>query len=373
MTDAPDRSAPLTTLDLPRGSWPLPIFLPDATRGVVRAVDSADLEAVGVEGLVMSTFHLMQSPGSSTIQALGGLGALAGWRGPIISDSGGFQIYSLARQNPKYGSISEKGMVYRADNGEKYNLTPEKSIQLQMSYGADVLYCLDDPTHVDESEAAQEESVRRTIKWAKICRREYDTLLKGKKWGEAERPRLFGVVQGGGLPELRRGCAEALLEIGFDGYGYGGWPLDADNKLLSEMFALVRALIPPGYPLHALGVGHPANVVECARLGYTIFDSAMPTRDARNGRLYRFTRAINTDPLHESGDWFEYLYIEDKRHIKAPAPISDHCDCPACARYSLAYLHHLYAINDGLYLRLATLHNLRFMTQLMGRLRALLG
>lgn len=356
-------------LTLSHGDLPLPVFLPDATRGVVRSVDSADLEACGVEGLVMSTFHLMQHPGSSTIQQVGGLHNLAGWRRPIISDSGGFQIYSLARQNSKYGTLSEKGMVYRSDNGEKYNLTPEKSIQLQISYGADIVYCLDDCTHVDDSDATQEESVRRTIKWAKICRREYDTLIKQKKLSESERPRLFGIIQGGGVLELRRQCAEALLEIGFDGYGYGGWPLDADNKLLSEMFAYVRELIPAEFPLHALGVGHPASIVECARLGYGIFDSAMPTRDARNGRLYRYTHAIEQSPLHPSGDWFKYVYIEDKRHIKDAEPLSHHCPCLTCSRYTVAYLHHLYTINDGLYQRLATMHNLTFMHQLMVRLR----
>lgn len=367
-TDYSD-TRPQTALSLPHGDLTLPVFLPDATRGVVRSVDSADLEACNVDGLVMSTFHLMQHPGSSTIQKVGGLHALAGWRRPIISDSGGFQIYSLVHQNAKYGSLSEKGMVYRSDNGEKYNLTPEKSIQLQVSYGADILFCLDDCTHVDASLDAQRDAVRRTIKWAKICRKEYDHLIAQKKLDETQRPRLFGVIQGGGVRELRKECAEALLEIGFDGYGYGGWPLDSQNKLLVDIFAYVRELVPPEYPIHALGVGHPASIAECVRMGYTIFDSALPTRDARNGRLYRFTRDITHDPLHPSGGWFEYLYIEDKRHIKADEALSTFCNCLTCSRYSLAYLHHLYDIDDALYLRLATIHNLTFMNQLMARLR----
>ncbi len=353
-------------LRLRRGALPNPVFLPDATRAVVRGVDSADLEAAGVHGLVMSTFHLMQHPGSSVIAGAGGLHAFAGWHKPIITDSGGFQVYSLVRQNPKNGSLSEKGMVYRSDSGDKYNLTPEKSIQLQVSYGGDVVYCLDDCTHADADAATQADAVRRTIKWAKVCRATFDQLIAGKRLTDETRPRLFAVVQGGDIPELRRECAEALLAIGFDGYGFGGYPLDGENRLLVEMFALVRALIPAQYPLHALGVGHPLNVVACARLGYTIFDSALPTRDARRGRLYRMTG----DPLTGGDDWVKFVYLEDDRHRRTNDPIDPTCDCPTCARYSTAYLHHLRTIKDGAFARLATLHNLRFMNRLMSRLGA---
>src|SRR5664279_849296 len=201
------------SLTLAHGTLEFPIFLPDATRGVVRAVDSADLEACGVTGLVMSTFHLMQHPGSSVVHAHGGLHRFTNWQRPIITDSGGFQVYSLVRQNPKSGSLSEKGMIYRAEDGSKYNLSPEKSIQLQVSYGGDIVFCLDDCTHVDDAEAEQVDSVRRTIKWAKRCRAEFDHLMDQKKL--ETRPLLFAVVQGGGVLELRKECAEALLEIGF--------------------------------------------------------------------------------------------------------------------------------------------------------------
>ncbi|MFN8447500.1 MAG: tRNA guanosine(34) transglycosylase Tgt [Anaerolineae bacterium] len=351
------------SLDLAHGSLDLPVFLPDATRGVVRAVDTADLERCGVTGLVMSTFHLMQHPGSSVIQRHGGLHSFANWQRPIVTDSGGFQVYSLVRQNPKSGSLSEKGMVYRAEDGSKYNLSPEKSIQLQVSYGGDIVFCLDDCTHVDDDEATQIDSVRRTIKWAKRCREEFDRLMRQKQ--PDQRPLLFAVVQGGGVRDLRRQCAEALLEIGFDGYGYGGYPLDGEGRLVSDIFAYLRELIPPRYPIHALGVGHPQNIVDCFRLGYGIFDSALPTRDARKGRLYRFTASPAITPSR----WFEYVYIEDKKHIRETEPISPYCDCAACSGYSLGYLQHLYHIGDALYMRLATLHNLRFMNQVIDLLR----
>lgn len=359
-----DNPLPLTHLDLRSGLLQFPTFLPDATRAVVRGVDSEDLARCHVSGLVMSTFHLMQHPGSSVVAGHGGLHRFAGWDKPIITDSGGFQVYSLVRQNPKYGSLTEKGMTFRTDDGTKYNLTPEKSIQLQISYGGDVVYCLDDCTHADADDTTQADAVRRTIKWAKRCREVFDQLVESKRLDESSRPRLFAVVQGGNVPALREECAKALLDIGFDGYGYGGYPLDGDNNLLTGMFAYLRGLIPAHYPLHALGVGHPANVKTCADLGYTIFDSALPTRDARRGRLYRLTG----DPNY-GGDWFNFLYLEDGKHTRTADPISESCDCPTCARYSVAYLHHLFKIEDALYIRLATIHNLRFMTRLMDLLR----
>lgn len=354
----------MTNLQLRHGVLPLPVFLPDATRAVVRGVEAGDLEAVGVAGLVMSTFHVMQHPGSSVVASHGGLHPFSGWKRPIVTDSGGFQVYSLVRQNPKYGSLSEKGMVFRADDGEKYNLTPEKSIQLQMSYGGDVVYVLDDCTHADADEATQVDSVRRTIKWARRCREVYDDLVASKRMDEQTRPRLYGVVQGGNIASLRQECAQALLEIGFDGFGFGGYPLDGEHNLLAEMFEVVRAAIPAHYPLHALGVGHPANVLACAELGYTIFDSALPTRDARRGRLYRMIG----EP-RPGTDWFKFIYIEDDKHTRTTEPIDTGCTCPACTRYSIAYMHHLHAIEDAAFIRLATLHNLRFMLRLMDALR----
>ena len=359
----------MNVLKLPHGDLPLPTFLPDATRAVVRSIDSADLETCGVDALVMNAYHLMQRPGSSTVRALGGLNAMTGWQRPIMTDSGGFQIYSLIRQNPRYGKLTDKGAVFTTDaSTRKYNLTPEKSIQLQVSYGADVLVCLDDCTHADDSFEEQEKSVRRTVAWARRARGEFDRLVDQKDLSAEECPLLFAVIQGGGNADLRRQCAEELLAIGFDGYGYGGWPLDSDNNLLVDMLQLTRDLVPLEYPLHALGVGHPANVAACAQMGYPMFDSAMPTRDARNGRLYAFTtddaRAIG------AGDkWFKYVYVTDDKQIKANEPVSPFCDCLTCSRYSVGYLYHLYKIGDALFMRLATIHNLRFMMRLMGYLR----
>jgi queuine tRNA-ribosyltransferase len=353
-------------LQLPHGQLDLPVYMPDATLGVVRAVDATDLEACGVPSVVMNIFHLMQRPGSSTIHALGGLHKMSAWPKPIITDSGGFQAYSLIQQNPKYGSLDDDGITFKPEGADrKFHLTPEKAVQLQMSYGADVIMCLDYCTHVDAPFALQESAVKHTIAWARRCKSEFLRLLKQKRLGDAQRPLLFGVIQGGGSYELRKQCAEALLEIGFDGFGYGGWPLDAQGRLLTDIITYTRSLIPAQYPMHALGVGHPDNVVECTRIGYGLFDSAMPTRDARHGRLY----VLHCQAQRTGEKWFSYLYINDEKHIKSDEPVSAVCDCLCCTHYTRGYLHHLFKINDSLFFRLATIHNLRFMTMLCARLR----
>jgi queuine tRNA-ribosyltransferase len=242
-------------------------------------------------------------------------------------------------------------------------LTPEKSILLQLRYGADIVICLDDCTHADDPYQVQVESVERTIDWARRSKIEYLRIIDQMRIPELERPLVFAVIQGGGSFELRKRCAEALLEIGFDGYGFGGWPLDGEGRLLTEVLAYTRELVPSEFPLHALGVAHPANVVECFRLGYDLFDGAMPTRDARHGRLY-----VGGEEISEGGNT-GYIYAMDDKHTRANIPVMMSCDCPTCVHYSLGYLHHLFDIGDTLALRLATLHNLRFMTRLVARLR----
>ena len=359
----------ISELRLPRGSIQFPVFLPDATRGVVRAVSASDIEAAGVQALVMNTYHLMVKPGASTVGALGGLHAMSGWQKPIITDSGGFQAYSLIRENPKQGSINNRGLIFRQQGSKrKYQLTPEKTIQLQLGFGADVVICLDDCTHVEDDPETQAQAVDRTIDWAKRGREEFDRLVAEKGLEGDQLPKLFAVVQGGGEKDQRRRCAEALLEIGFDGYGYGGFPLDEDYQLLEEMLGYVRELIPSEYLLHALGVGHPEYVAACARMGYQLFDSALPTRDARRGRLYTFT-----GPEGLGGEWFRFLYVYDDEHIWANLPVSEFCDCETCSRYSRGYLNHLFKLGDHLFYRLATVHNLRFMRLLEDRMRAAYG
>jgi len=214
----------------------------------------------------------------------------------------------------------------------------------------------------------QEEAVRRTVAWARRCKAEFQRILDQKKVEHAQRTLLFGVIEGGGYPDLRKRCADELLEIGFDGFGYGGWPLDEQGNLLRDIIAYTREIVPRELPMHALGVGHPASIAECARIGYDLFDSSLPTRDARRGRLYVLATGLG----FQSGavkDWFSQVYVSDNKHIKSTGPISPYCDCLCCTEYSLGYLHHLFKIEDALSLRLATIHNLRTMVLLMEQLR----
>lgn len=348
------------------GDIPLPAFLPDATFGQVRGLDAQDMAASGVQAVMMNSYHLMQKPGTTVITALGGLHAFSGWQGPIFTDSGGFQAYSLIRQNSNFGTFSDDGILLKdPSRGKKIALTPEKSMQIQWKMGADVLFCLDDCTHVDDADAEQELSVQRTITWAKRCKQEFTRLQKQAKKEKDTRRKLFAVVQGGGSRAMRKRCATALLEIGFDGYGYGGWPLDKQGNLVEDMVAYTRELIPSEFPIHALGIGHPYNLVKTYQFGYPLFDCAMPTRDARHGRLYRLRSSFS---LHNM-DWLEYVYTQDERYIRDGNPIEEECDCHTCQHYSLGYLHHLQQINETLYTRLATIHNLRFMRRIIQFLR----
>lgn len=352
-------------LSLPHGQVRLPSFLPDATFGAVRALDSADLEQCGIEAVVMNTFHLMQRPGSSTIEALGGLHRFAGWRRPIVTDSGGFQAYSLIRNNPSFGRLGDRGITFQPEGASRrFSLTPEKSVQLQLAYGADVVICLDDCTDPGAPLSVQEEAVRRTVAWARRSRAQFDRLVAQKRF-PLGRPLLFGVVQGGASRELRRRCAEELLELGFDGFGYGGWPLDEQGNLLTDIVAYTRELVPAHLPMHALGIGHPEYVARSARLGYNLFDSALATRDARRGRLY----VLDLDAAGSDGGWCSYIYSGDRKHIKADRPVDPACDCLACSRYSLGYLRHLFKTGDVAFQRLATIHNLRSVVRLTDRLR----
>jgi len=342
--------------------------MPDATYGYVRSLTSHDLRQVGLPALMMNAFHLMQKPGSSIIQSLGGLHQMADWDGLIMTDSGGFQAYSLIRQNPKFGSLTPKGILFRPENStRKLNLTPEKSIQLQFGYGSDVLITLDDCTHINASYEEQRLAVERTIAWARQAKKTYLQQIKSRNLPDSERPLIFGVIQGGAEPDLRRQCAEALLEIGFDGFGFGGWPLDENSNLITDVLELVRSLVPREFPIHALGIGHPESIVTAFKIGYEMFDSALPTRDARHGRLYRkdgVKLTANTPP-----GWLKFTYINTETYIRDPNPIEEGCDCPTCQDYSLGYLFHLYKMRDPSYFRLATMHNLRLMTRVIADLK----
>jgi len=335
----------------------LPAFFPDGTRGVVKCVDSADLKACNIQGLVMNTYHLMTKPGAATIKALGGLHKFTGWDRPIITDSGGFQVFSLLRENSSLGEIRPNEIIFRKD-GKKTVLSPEKCIQSQLAYGSNVIMALDYCTHPNDSYEIQAKAVDVTIRWGKKC---MDTFKKSKKESQ-----IFGIIQGGNEEKLRKECAEALLEMGYTGFGFGGWPLDSEGRLTEDILAYTAQLIPDNFIKYAMGVGRPENIATCVKMGYTLFDCVIPTREARHNRLYVFNEEFESQKnIETEGKFYNYLYIMDDSYRRDSRPISNICDCHACQNYSRAYIRHLISIGDTLGHRLKTMHNLRFYTMLM--------
>jgi queuine tRNA-ribosyltransferase len=362
----PTARDPLLNLPTPHGPIPLPAFFPDATRAVVKSIDAADLEASGVTAVMVNALHVTTQPGADVISKLGGLHGFMGWPGPIVTDSGGYQIYSLLRENSRNGSVSAKGFIYRpGGGGDKRLFTPEKSIQQQMRFGADVLFCLDQCTHPDDPSEFHLASVERTLVWARLCKAEFGRRLAQRE-DDGPLPLLFAVIQGGNDQDLRRRCAENLLEIGFDGFGFGGWPIGEEGELV-DMVLRVPEMIPRGIPIHGLGIGKPENIVAAYRAGYHTFDSSFPTRAARRRRLMVATRPWAGGGI-SGKDFYDVLYLEDGKYYRDSRPLDSQCSCLTCRRFSRAYLHHLFRIDDGLANRLATVHNLSFYSRLLAAL-----
>lgn len=346
-----------------RGDVSLPQFVPDATRAVVRGVAAGVLPRHGVETILVSTAHLIGQPGVSVVKALGGVHRFMGWTGPVISDSGGFQVFSLLTGQKGLASVSDAGLSYRFSPKQRFRaLTPKSCIETQLNLGADVIYCLDYCTHPLAPDVEQEKSVALTIRWAAECRAVFDRLVAGTP--PEQRPKLFAVVQGGQRADLRARCADALMDLGFDGYGFGGYPI-ADGRLVDEV-ELTARLLPGDAVLHGLGIGTPESLVAAWRCGYSIFDCTLPTRNARRGVLYA---GLDTTSLSHTGRVSRVVRMTDERWVRASGPVDTECDCELCASYSAGYLAHLFRVEDSLAHALATVHNLRFYTRLTAALR----
>ena len=355
-------------LNTPSGRVPLPAFFPDATYAAVRAADFGAVERAGLFGCEMNSYHLMTKPGAKLVKALGGLHGFSGYRGAILTDSGGFQLYSLIRENPAYGEIREKEIIFRPDGGKsKLTFTPEKCIQAQFQYGSDIMMALDMCTHPDDPPEVQRRSVELTVAWSRRCKAEFDKLCGDRE----KRPLLFGIVQGGADPELRRECGERLEEIGFDGYGFGGWPLGANGEFRADVLKMAADAMPDHKVKYAMGLGRPEEIAACVEMGYTLFDCVIPTREARHQRLYVFADGCeNPDAVRRpGGKFYRFHYAMDDKHARDPRPVDEHCGCELCRNHSRAYLHHLFRVGDPSAMRLATEHNLRFYGRLMELLR----
>lgn len=338
-TDGPAR---VGSIDTPHGRVPTPAFMPVATQGSVKAVAPDDLAAIGTTIVLSNTYHLMLRPSARLVHDMGGLHRFMGWNGPILTDSGGFQTLSLGRLS----SLSEEGVTFRSHiDGSEQFLSPELAVECQEQLGVDIAMVLDHCPPYGAEEAAIREATARTHRWALRCR-------EAHRGGEQAQ---FAVVQGGVSRELRLESAAALVAMDFDGYAVGGLTVGEPKELTYGTVSLMGGTLPVEKPRYLMGAGSPEDLVTCIGLGMDMFDCSLPTRVARNGGLFTPDGRVN---------------VHSVPYRERDGPIVDGCDCYACANFSAAYMHHLFRAKELLAYRLASVHNLRFVTRLMEEARA---
>ncbi len=350
---------------------PLPIFFPDATRAVLKSLDTIDLKNTQTNGILINTFHLFSTPGKDTIKSHKGIRGFMNWQGGTISDSGGFQVMSLAKSDGAKNAVSDTGVRFPNPRGGKKKIlfTARDSIEMQVAIGADMMVVLDDFTPPEATYEEAKITVERTLLWARECREIFDKLFDQKKTPKNKRPYLLGVVQGGYFQDLREYCTKELVKIGFDGLGYGGWPMNIkDNTFDYESAQTIRKNTPENYLLYGLGIGKPHEIKNLVEIGWHIFDCVLPTRDARHGRLYVY-KDKSIDTIDLSTDKFYDYYTPNKEiYYLDTKPVSTTCDCQLCTNYTRSYFYHLWKIKEFTAGRLATIHNLRFYSILMEKL-----
>jgi queuine tRNA-ribosyltransferase len=341
-----------------------PFFMPDATRGFVKSLSGEDLLSAGIDPMVVNTYHLFLQPGVELIKASGGVHNFMHWNRPLLSDSGGYQVFSLIHKNPQMGKITDDGVEFRSPlDGSKHYITPEKAIQIQFDLGVDMMVCLDDPPPNSYSEEQIEAAVNRTLAWAKRCKKEYEKQIKIRKISKKDQPIIFGVIQGGEYLDLRKKCTEGLVKIGFGGYGFGARHIDSGGNFLGEVLEYTAKLIPEDSLRFALGIGTPEDIVRCVSFGWDMFDCVIPTREARHGRIFLW----KSNDL--SGDFYETANISNSKFKNDFSSISEDCSCELCRNHSRSYLHHIFKMKDPLAMRLISIHNLKFYTDLMNKIK----
>lgn len=328
-------------LTFPRGTVETPAFMPVGTYGTVKGMLPRDIEAIGAEIILGNTFHLMLRPGTEVVKAHGDLHDFTQWQGPILTDSGGFQVFSLGDMR----KITEKSVTFRSPvDGSKVELSPEIAIQVQRDLGSDIVMIFDECTPYPATEKQAEESMELSLRWAE----------RSKKAHDGNPAALFGIVQGGMYEPLRERSLQGLTEIGFDGYAIGGLSVGEPKEDMIRILDHLPPKMPDDKPRYLMGVGRPEDIVEAVRRGIDMFDCVMPTRNARNGYLFTSTGIIK---------------IRNARHRHDTGPLDERCDCYTCQHFSRSYLHHLDKCGEMLGSQLNTIHNLRFYQNLMSGLR----
>lgn len=354
---------------------PYPLFFPDATRGEVRQLSLEDVKNVGLPGILVNTFHLLRLVGTEKTLESGGIHKYLDWDGAMISDSGGFQVMSIAKksfdstQDLRNGGnpVTDLGVTFTLD-GIDHHFTPEDSIKYQMAMQTDLMVVLDDFTPLNVSYEEALVTVNRTTLWAKRCKETYLSECERLGIPDDRRPYLIGVVQGGEYEDLRLKSIKELTEIGFDGYGYGGFPMK-DGKFDDEMAKFLSDNLPKDTVLYGLGIGKPDDIVKCVNCGWQIFDCVLPTRDARHGRLYVYTdESIDRINVQKEG-FYKFYNPRQAKHLEENIPVSSACDCELCTTITRAEFATMWRARDEKVLRLATIHNLRFYAILMEKLR----
>ncbi len=335
-------------IQLDNGVIDTPVFMPCGTYGTVKGMMPSDLTEVGTQILLGNTFHLMLRPGDERIRDLGGLHQFMSWSKPILTDSGGFQIFSLGEMN----QVSEKGVLFRSPvNGDKIELTPERSIDAQINFGSDVIMVLDDCTSPDKEEYEVQSSMELSMRWAARSKEQFERV---KQINSSNRSKLFGIVQGGMYAALRGESLERLVEIGFDGYAIGGLSVGESKEQMRE---IIEALVPKmlsDRPRYLMGVGSPEDIVMGVSLGVDMFDCVLPTRNGRNGHAFTSAGVVK---------------IRNAKHKSSEESLDNCCECYTCQNFSRAYLHHLDRCGEMLAAILVTRHNLYYYHKLMARLR----
>lgn len=338
---APGQAARCGRLVTARGIVETPAFMPVGTIGAVKGIAAEELQALGFGLILNNAYHLYLRPGVPLVQAMGGVHAFASWPGAILTDSGGFQVFSLA----KIRTVTDEGVTFQSHlDGSAHQITPERAIEIQAGLGADIIMTFDECVALPASRSAVEASVTRTAGWARRC------LSAHRRTDQA----LFGIVQGGLEADLRRQAARDLVSIPFDGYAIGGLSVGEEKSAMYAMLDVTVPELPVDKPRYLMGVGMPEDLVEGVARGIDLFDCVVPTRHGRTGWLFTRTGHVS---------------IKQARYARDPSPIDPSCACAVCATYSRAYLHHLFHAKEMLGLRLNTLHNLAYFGALMRGMR----
>ena len=377
------------------GTVKTPFFLPIATKGAVKNLSPEELRDLGAEIILGNTYHLWLRPGEKIVKKAGGLHRLMNWDRPILTDSGGYQVFSLSNKkgvrpsksagvggkrsaSPLNGvKISEKGVEFRDPlDGKKYFMTPEKSIDIQLALGSDVIMVLDECPPYPCSREYARMSLERTTRWAERCKKYFDkNFHKSSAFSFRERssrnsskpsfrPLLFGIVQGSVYKDLRQESARQLLKLGFDGYAVGGVAVGEPREKMKNILEWILPMLPKEKPRYLMGLGKPEEIVFAARLGIDMFDCVIPTRNARHGSLFIWSKKYDKSRALVRR-FYRTINITNQKFKKDFSPVDMICKCHTCRNYSRAYLRHLFSVGEPLAGRLATIHNLKFYLDLM--------